>query len=733
MNLKRLRCLLVIISFSAFSMPVFAAPVVPGQIDSFDDINDTNWVEAAGGWNGTYMEQALVGAPNEVKEGTGSMKIDFTQYSAPGKRDETFRTFDPGLDLSNYENLAITLWVWIKDPNDSRRETHDSRLTDIVLTDSNFVEYDAATSPFPYYEGPLGKFTVQGFKNVGWNKVVAPLRNFRWTIDNAGIEGSDIEPNEVLWNDITQIGLFADTNTVGDNNAIYIDDMRFELAPNQPARPYQVASCDNIWDELWDELRASGTMFQTPPGDSNFTEGTGSMMIDFTLFGDSRPDICPSFTFIPALDFTDGNDWAITMWVWSDLAGDSELWQMILHDVAGNLGRYRVPLPATYGWNKVTANIDEFLWQPAWDGRDIPVMSADEACLDAILFLELWTHTWPVDGNAIYLDDLRIETPVEALSEAIVYNADYAPPGTITVDGNTPDWAGLVDSDIIDMNLTALPNQPRGELHVKYRLAWDPNYLYILVEELPGDQDPCEAVSHAAFTASGKDSMYDSLTLWFDFTNNRLAGIKLHISFWLSLGLSSTEQTDLIAAWINATWPDVPPYHNHAPVANASVATGGTLGSRVIEARVKWSDLDDSLDSWWLPDPNLGAAVQPGYIFGCDPRLNDRENLASRVWTAEHGAGWFTGWMWDDYTLKTFCPTGRDTYSTDIRLVCSAGDLDFDCDVDFVDYSQFAAEWDETDCNSLNDFCDGADIVTPMDGDVDLEDLGRFALRWLLP
>ena len=103
------------------------------------------------------------------------------------------------------------------------------------------------------------------------------------------------------------------------------------------------------------------------------------------------------------------------------------------------------------------------------------------------------------------------------------------------------------------------------------------------------------------------------------------------------------------------------------------------------------------------------------------------------VWTAEHGAAWFTGWLGDDFFPEDFLPTGRDTYSTDIRLVCSAGDLDFDCDVDFVDYAQFAAEWYETDCNSLNDFCDGADILTPMNGEVDPNDLGRFALRWLLP
>jgi hypothetical protein len=180
-------------------------------------------------------------------------------------------------------------------------------------------------------------------------------------------------------------------------------------------------------------------------------------------------------------------------------------------------------------------------------------------------------------------------------------------------------------------------------------------------------------------------------------------------------------------AWTNATWYD----HTPAAVANASVATSGTLGSRVIEARVKWSDLDNTIDSWFRPAGGIAASVQPGYIFGCDPRLQDRELLSSPVWTATHGAAWFTGWLWDDYWPEDFLPTGRDTYSTDIRLVCSAGDLDFDCDVDFVDYAQLAAEWYETSCDNLNDFCNGADIV--INGDVGMEDLAKFALRWLLP
>ena len=270
---------------------------------------------------------------------------------------------------------------------------------------------------------------------------------------------------------------------------------------------------------------------------------------------------------------------------------------------------------------------------------------------------------------------------------------------------------------------------------LKYRLAWDPNYRYILVEEQPGDLLANEADDFADFeqpdTGWIGEDMHDSLALWFDFTNNRLAGIKSHIGFWLYLGLSSTGRTDLRVAWTNATWylddPDA--------TANASVATSGTLGSRVIEARVKWTDLDNAIDSWFRPVGGIEAAVEPGYIFGCDPRLQDFEGLTGYSFDATRGAAWFTGWVWDDVSIHPgdFMPTGRDTYSTDIRLVCSAGDLDFDCDVDFVDYAQLAREWRETDCNNLNDFCDGADIVTPMDGEVNLEDLARFALRWLLP
>ena len=716
MNLKRLWCLLVII---AFSMPLFAAE--PGQIDSFDDINDTNWVETVATNYGDYMRQALVGGVNEVTEGTGSMRFAFTDYVWPDKDDEVIRTFSPALDFNNYEELAITLWVWIKDPNDTRRLTFDSRLKEITLYDGSDRR---GRFPTVIKRDPF-TLSILPLKNVGWNKVIAPLRNFAWE------EGAiPIDPNVVDWNDIRKIGLWARTeepDDPNDQNDIYIDDMRLEWAPNEPAMPYQLASFDDINDELWDETHGTEFMVQTPPGDPCM-EGTSSMMIDFNSHGAGNWDITPTVALIPALDFTDGNDWAITMWVWTDLVEDAYLWEIIVHDVAGNQGRYRVPradINTGYGWNKITARIDELLW----DEGELPITG--EACLDAIVAVDIWTMSFPYWGNNIYLDDLRIEPAVEALSEAVVYNADY---GTITVDADAADWAGLVDSDIIDFDLTAVPDQPKGDLHVKYRLAWDENDLYILVEEQPGDNLATEAnefPNPLEFYSGGFEdggTYFDSLALSFDFTNTRLPGVNVQMGLWLFLGLSSDGRTDFIMAMGNG----VRGYHISALVADSNVATSGTLGSRVIEARLKWSVLDSAIDSWFQPAGGIAAAVQPGYIFGCDPRLQDRENLPSPpnpLSSATHGLAWFTGsdMLWPQGEDRW--PTGRDTFSTDIRLVCSAGDLDFDCDVDFVDYAQLAAEWYETDCNSLNDFCNGADII--IDGAVTLDDLARFTKRWL--
>ncbi len=733
--MRRLWCLLVII---AFSMPVFAA-TPPYQIDSFDDINDTNWVETtAGGDFGSYMEQELVGGANEVNEGAGSMKFDFTQYVWPDKDDEVKRTFSPALDFNNYKELAITLWDWTEDPNDSGILAPFARLKEIALYDGSAFDR-------------VGRFTVLPLKNVGWNKVIAPLRNFIW---KAGV--TDIDPNVVDWNDITKIGLWA--RTEGDdpndsNNPIYLDDLRLEWAPPQPNMPYQVASFDDINDEAWVEDHGRySLMLQS---DANM-EGTGSMMLDYDNHGIEDWDLTPIIRLVPALDFTDGNDWAITLWVWTDLVLDSYLWEVTLHDVCGNTGRNRVPRADIndlngYGWNKITVRVDELLWSDSVGGNFVN-KTASECCLDAIVAIELWTMSYPFWGNTIYLDDLRIETAVEALSEAVVYNADYTPV-ELTIDANAEDWADLVDSEPIDfdlatINFTPPPDYPTtpspgtwnhtgsGDLHVKYRLAWDPNYLYILIEEQSGDNLAKEAADLEEYVLGAFDyagTYYDGLALAFDFTNNRIPGQNTMLGVWLYFGLSSGDpgptdpgRTDLLMALLNT----VRGVHEDAPVANAVVATTGSLGSRVIEARLLWSELDSAIDSWFQPAGGIEAAIQAGYIFGCDPRLLDTEDISS-PWNATHGMGWFSG---IDYAVGWpqgyhRWPTGRDTFSIDIRLVCSAGDLDFDCDVDFVDYAQFAAKWLDSDCNNVNDFCNGADII--INGAVTSDDLDRFTERWL--
>jgi hypothetical protein len=59
------------------------------------------------------------------------------------------------------------------------------------------------------------------------------------------------------------------------------------------------------------------------------------------------------------------------------------------------------------------------------------------------------------------------------------------------------------------------------------------------------------------------------------------------------------------------------------------------------------------------------------------------------------------------------------------QVVVSIGPL---C-VDFEEYARFAENWLQTNCNGLNNWCDGADFEP--DGDVDRLDLKRFLDKWL--
>jgi hypothetical protein len=771
---------------------------------------------------------------DEVYEGTGSMRIAFTDFADPNFDIEPKLSFDPALDLSDYQHLGITLWLWTDVVN-------DSKLWEIIL-------YDDA--------GNVGRFAVPTPESSGWSKVTAPLRSFVW--DN------EVPPEDVHWDSITTIGLSASCYEVPGND-LYFDDMWLEIVTISPVPPYQIATFDDIATEGWYDDRGTGYMLQSgPPSLSwsdgfesgNFTagdwttqngyatvtttakytgyfgarleqttwiqkikstedynaihvkydrrttstsltlvvdwstdgstwntletttstswaskdytldpnannnagfrirfrttssvnnkyayvdnvqitgtstsEGTGTMQIAFTNFNGTDYDIEPDLALDPALDFSDYRNLAITLWVWTDPDFENEnisyLSEIILYDGSGNIGRFAVPLAQNPGWQKVTANLDDFMWK---DTNEDPLASPD-ADWSSITTIGLWVSCWNGDFATppypdIYMDDMQLDNAQKVvLSDARIVNADF---GTITVDGNPADWAALDDSDVVDFNLAGLPIHTHGgNLHVKYRMAWDNDYLYILIEEQPGDGEREEALQigdpeteWSMDDGMGGDVYFDELALYFDFTNNRRPGTDTAISLWLFLGLASQGQTDLMMAWTNGGWGP----HKPEAVANGQYAETGTgLGNRVVEAKVKWSDLDNAIDAWRLPEGGLAAAIKPGYIFGCDPRLNDLEYNWNE--TDEAGSAWLNGNLWEGQ------PSGRDIFSTDVRLVCSPADLNGDCKVNFEDYAQFAEEWSSSGCNNVNSFCNGADIV--IDGTVDTVDLAKLAQEWL--
>jgi len=676
MKLSKTLCYMSFIVIAAFLMPAFAGTPL-GQIDSMDDIG--------GEWDV-----------------------------------EPYRSFDPALDLSAYE--AVTLWVK-SDPN-------GAYLKQIIL-------YDNVNSR-------TGRYDVPAASTPSWRKVTAPLTDFVW-------EGGSSTT-------IDQIGLWtscSDTNSPPDANDIYLDDLRVN-APD-----VQLDSLDNVNAAGWTDDRGTGLMLQEATekvegtgsmkikytsrkagwNDGRATgwmqqevndvdvnkvkEGTGSMKIAFTLWASGNVDIEPTRVFSPPLDFSDHNNLAITLWVWRDRS-NSEFREIILYDndVPPHNGRFVAHPPDSNGWTKVVANMAAFSWYV----DNIPVSPGD-ANWSSIREIGLFSSCGTSNNHDIYLDDLRLDSYQTVLSQATIVNADRTF-GTITVDGSAADWATLDDSDVVDFNLAAVPDQPHGNLHVKYRLAWDPDYLYILVEEVPGDLLAKEAmqvggmgVDWSLNDGTGGDAYYDALALYFDFTNiHPILGGREGISLWLYLGLNSKGSTDMMMAWTNAEWA----IHKPAAITNGMVRTSGTLGSRITEAKLKWSDLDSAINYWLLPEGGLAAAIKPGYIFGCNPRLNDFEK--STLWgspTTEKGTAWLNGKLWDWQGT----PSATGIYAKDVRLVCSAADLNFDCDVNFKDYAQFAEKWLNDGCNNLNGFCNGADIV--IDGTVNMIDLAKFAEEWL--
>ena len=213
------------------------------QLDSMDDINDTNapfdsntvWVDgrATGlmlqettdkvegtgsmhikytsrGWydgrNHGWMFQAT---PGEVNEGTGSMKIAFSLYTSGNVDIEPTMNYDPPLDFNDYKNLAITLWVW--------SDRSDSKFREIIL-------YDDANHD--------GRFVAHPPDSNGWTKVVANLTAFSWYLEEV-VDGVPVttpcSPDDANLSSIKTIGLFSSCGEDPQyNRDIYLDDLRLD-------------------------------------------------------------------------------------------------------------------------------------------------------------------------------------------------------------------------------------------------------------------------------------------------------------------------------------------------------------------------------------------------------------------------------------------------------------------------------------------------------------------------
>ena len=86
--------------------------------------------------------------------------------------------------------------------------------------------------------------------------------------------------------------------------------------------------------------------------------------------------------------------------------------------------------------------------------------------------------------------------------------------------------------------------------------------------------------------------------------------------------------------------------------------------------------------------------------------------------------------QWGQYILRLSAFDGAVWSYDDINIhVCRQGDLDCDDDIDIFDLNEFAAGWLVDDCNSINDWCSGADQTAGET--VNFADYAIIALNWL--
>ncbi len=151
---------------------------------------------------------------------------------------------------------------------------------------------------------------------------------------------------------------------------------------------------------------------------------------------------------------------------------------------------------------------------------------------------------------------------------------------------------------------------------------------------------------------------------------------------------------------------------------------------KVIDVYVKDTGYGKAYDNYILEsnaDPNLACWASDYMNEDRDgiyhPYIEIGQNFCGVAGVLEQYTAEKYGIYYDYYQLLTT--------STEDFTIHQTADFDYDCDVDFVDFSTFAGHWLKDGCNEP-DWCGRADLTKDQpNGIVDTFDLLKFAQHWL--
>jgi hypothetical protein len=282
------------VAFDDLRLIEIAAPI-PGQIDTFDDLNSWSVYPAE---KVSVVEptvrQGSDSVPNVVQEGTGSLIADFTPYvHNTDPANYYISKIVTSLDLSpasigvdpNTSGAAISLWQWLG------KSTLTGRLTSIIFETSYQNDFTYALQPWNYT------------KPAGWHEVFITQAEFV-------VNGT---PD---WSDINKITLIASAYNETNPEDVIFDDLR--LVEYVLPAPDVIDSFDDI--SGWNVYPTSaGGIIQGAGSDPNniLREGTGSMIVDHTPYpGFHNYNLNKQVVIDLSPSVIGATDAAISLWMW---------------------------------------------------------------------------------------------------------------------------------------------------------------------------------------------------------------------------------------------------------------------------------------------------------------------------------------------------------------------------------------------------------------------------------